>query len=95
MAWTDTFEAAVQGRIAWAASGTGMAGGSATALFAWLGSQDIVAGIGAVVAVGSLILSALHRRAMRRLSERDMTERRRIEIARLTPEEREAYRKLL
>ena len=94
MAWTDNVEAAVQGRLAGAASGTGMAGGSAMAFIAWLGSLDLVAGVGAVVAIGSLVLSAFHRRAMRRINERDMIERRKMELARMTPEERKAYQEL-
>lgn len=94
MSATDTFEAVVQGRFAGAASGTGMAGGSLTAFLAWVGSQDLVAGTGAIVAFASLILLAFHRRAMRRITDRDLTERRKMDLARMTPEERQAYREL-
>lgn len=62
----------------------GMAGGSITALLARLGDQDIVAGVGVVVAVLGLALKAWHNRALRRQSER-------IEYAKMTPEQRRVY----
>ena len=61
-------------------SNTGMWGGSAAAFFGWLGSQDVVAGIGAIAVILGLILNYWHKRAMQR-----------IEIAKLTPEQRKTF----
>lgn len=71
--WTDIFSV-------WA----GMVGGSVTTLLASLGQQDIVAGVGVVVAVLGLILKAWHNHALRRQIAR-------VEYAKMTPEERVVY----
>lgn len=71
-----------------------MLGGSAASFIGWLGSHEIAAGIGIIIAVASLGLQAWHKRCLRRIDERDRAERRRIEIARLNPEQLAAYRQL-
>lgn len=65
----------------------GMAGGSITALLARLGDQDIVAGVGVVVAVFGLFLKAWHNYALRRQAAR-------IEYAKMTPEQRKVFDKI-
>ena len=59
---------------------TGMVGGSLASLFGWLGSQDVVAGIGAIAVSAGIILNWWHKRATQR-----------IEVAKLTPEQRKVY----
>ena len=94
MAMLDYISAEVQSRLPTLLAGFGMAGGSLTAFFSWLGSLDLVAGVGAFVAVGSFVGAQLHKRADRRSVDRDRLARRNIEIAKLSTEEREVYQKL-
>ncbi|UWQ77600.1 hypothetical protein K3725_09715 [Leisingera sp. S132] len=94
MSLTDNLEAAVQARVTSSFAGWGMVGGSAASFFGWLGSHEIAAGVGVFVAVASLALRAWHNRCLRGIEERDRRERRNIEIAQLTPEQREALKQL-
>lgn len=64
-----------------------MIGGSLTSFFGVIGSQDVVAGVGVICALGALITNALHKRATRKMTER-------IEYSKLTKEQQETYDKL-
>ena len=91
MAMLDYISAEVQSRLPTLLAGFGMAGGSLTAFFSWLGSLDLVAGVGAFVALGSFIGAQLHKHADRRSAERDRLSRLNIDIAKMSKEEREVY----
>lgn len=54
--------------------------GSLGAFFGWVGSQDVVAGIGAIAVIVGLVLNWWHKRSIQR-----------IEYAKLTPDQRKVY----
>ncbi|MBT8152758.1 hypothetical protein KMP13_02365 [Epibacterium ulvae] len=76
----EVLETLVETRTAEVAGNWGTFGGSIAAVLAWIGSQDVAAGLGVIIGVAGLALSFWRVRFAAR-----------IERAKLTPEQRATF----
>ena len=67
MAFLEQAERAVNGKIVPLIANTGVFGGASTTFVAWLGGQNAVAWIGALIGIAGLVLNWWHKRAMQRI----------------------------
>jgi hypothetical protein len=80
LSFVENIQSAISAKMIAAASNTGMIGGSLVSFVAWVGEQDIAAGVGVLVALGGFFVHVWHKRALIK-----------IERAKLSPEQRKAY----